>query len=185
MLKRILGIAFAVVVMISCNQVQQQSDVASMSLIKELVAEPLAYDGKEVSFEGVITHICKHSGDKMRVNQADDADFSIMVMLEQFTPQFNAAFEGKHVKLTGVLKTQVRNLDAIEHNHDHDHAHDGEEGHGCSSTEQAIATMKERGITPDIRAFIELKSFEITEIAETEEEESNEAVEVAQAAEGC
>lgn len=185
MLKKIVFIAVATMILSACNQVQQQSDVTDNRLIKELVAEPLAYDGKEVKFEGIITHICKHSGDKMRVNQVDDADFSIMVMLEEFTPQFSADFEGKHVKLTGVLKTVVRNMETIEHNHDHDHAHDGDHGHECTSTEQAVAIMQERGITPDIRAYVELKSFEITEVAEIQEEEPEETVEVALATDGC
>ena len=167
--------------MISCGQVkEQQSNAVETHLISELVSQPLEYEGKEVSFDGVISHICRHSGDKMRVNQANDTDFSIMVMLEEFQPQFSAEFEGKHVKVTGLVKTVVSNMEELEH--DHEHAHDGEEGHECSSTEEAVKLMAERGITPDIRAYIELKGFEIVE-DETEAEE--EVVEVAEVAAGC
>ncbi len=181
MIKRIALIALVGFVMISCGQVnEQQSNAVETQLISELVSQPLEYEGKEVSFDGVISHICRHSGDKMRVNQANDTDFSIMVMLEEFQSQFSAEFEGKHVKVTGLVKTVVSNMEELEHSHDH--AHDGEEGHDCSSTEEAVKLMAERGITPDIRAYVELKGFEIIE-DQTEAEE--EVVEVAEAAAGC
>ena len=192
MLKRIFILAIVAFIIQACNQATEKgTETAEVKKISELVSDPLGFDGKEVVFEGVITHICRHSGDKMRVNQLDDHDFSIMVMLEEFQTQINRDFEGRNVKVSGVLKTTVRNIDQLEENHDHDHAHDGEEGHGCSSTEEAIKRLEERGITPDIIAYVELMGFEITEIpeaTETEEEEETENVEVAEATktgDGC
>ncbi len=185
MFKRIAMIAVLGVLIYSCNQATQTAEEAQVKMISEMVTEPLSLEGQEVTFEGTITHICRHSGDKMRVNQLDDSDFSIMVMLEDFQTQINQDFEGRKVKVTGVLKTQVRNLDEMEH--DHDHAHDGEEGHECESTEEAIKMLEERGITPDVMAYIEMKGFEIIEVADTEETE-DETVEVAEATktgEGC
>lgn len=184
MIKRIALIALVGFVMISCGQVkEQQSDAVETQLISELVSQPLEYEGKEVSFEGVISHICRHSGDKMRVNQVGDTDFSIMVMLEEFKPRFSAEFEGKHVKVTGVVKTVVRNMEELEHSHEHEH--DGEEGHECSSTEEAVKLMAERGITPDIRAYVELKGFEIIEEEVEEEAEVVEVAEATEAGAGC
>ncbi|TVQ88516.1 MAG: hypothetical protein EA393_08620 [Bacteroidetes bacterium] len=191
MLKRIFILAIVALIIQSCNQATEKgTETAEVKKISELVSDPLGFEGKEVVFEGVITHICRHSGDKMRVNQLDDADFSIMVMLEDFQTQINSDFEGRNVKVSGVLKTRVRNLDQLEENHDHDHAHDGEEGHECSSTEEAIKQLEKRGITPDIVAYIEMKGFEISETIEMEEtkEEETESVEVAEASkpgEGC
>jgi len=174
----VLGVMF-----FSCNQAPQTTGETQVLKISELVAEPLGFEGKEVAFEGTITHICRHSGDKMRVNQSEDADFSIMVMLEDFQTQFSQDFEGRNVKVTGVLKTRVRNIDQLEEHHDHDHAHDGEEGHECSSTEEAAKRLQERGITPDIVAFIEMKGFEIIEVAAAEETEETEeeVIEIAEA----
>ena len=184
MVKRIAIMAAMVWVIASCGQVQQsQTETAELNKIKELVSEPLGFDGKQVSFEGIITHICRGSGDKMRVNQIDDPDFSIMVMLEQYQAQFNPDFEGMQVKLTGLLKTQVMNLDQAEERHDHDHAHD--DGHECSSTEEAIKRLNERGVTPDVRAFVELKSFEIVDPVSEEAEEELEVAEVAHSGGGC
>lgn len=198
MFKRIAIIAVLGVLIYSCNQPTQTAEEADLKMISEMVTEPLSFEGQEVTFEGTITHVCRHSGDKMRVNQMEDSDFSILVMLEEFQTQINQDFEGRNVKVTGILKTEVRNLDEMEH--DHDHAHDGEEGDECESTEEAIKMLEERGVTPDIMAYIEMTDFEILETADTEEaeveaekveeseESDNETVEVAEAAktgEGC
>ncbi|MFN2395801.1 MAG: DUF4920 domain-containing protein [Bacteroidales bacterium] len=197
MFKRLAIIAVLGVLIYSCNQPTQKAEETQVTMISEMVTEPLSYEGQEVTFEGTITHICRHSGDKMRVNQMNDSDFSILVMLEDFQTQINPDFEGRNVKVTGILKTEVRNLDEMEH--DHDHAHDGEEGHECESTEEAIKMLEEKGITPEIMAYIEMNGFEVIEEASAEEVEAteetketeetkDETVEVAEAAktgEGC
>ncbi|MBW6478211.1 MAG: hypothetical protein K0B37_02215 [Bacteroidales bacterium] len=175
MFKKIAILAVLGVIFYSCSQAPQPTEDTQVYKIAELVAEPLGFDGKEVTFEGTITHICRHSGNKMRVNQLEDADFSIMVMLEEFQTQFSPDFEGRNVKVTGLLKTSVRNIDQLEEDHE-GHDHEGEEGHGCSSTEEAVKRMQERGITPDIIAFIEMTGFEIIEVAAAEEAEAEEEV---------
>jgi len=174
MFKRNLLFAIIGLFAFACNQTSnQQSNDLQMNLISELVAEPMSFEDKEVSFEGTITHICHHSGDKMRVNQVSDTDYSILVMLEEFKPQFDLTFEGKKVKLSGILKTEVANMDQIAETHDHEHDH-GEEGHECASTTEAVNKLKEKGIAPDIRAYIVMTGFEIidenavVEVAETE-----------------
>jgi pyocin large subunit-like protein len=177
MLKRNLLFVFVGLFALACNQTTttQQSTDLQANLISELVAEPMSFENQEVSFEGTITHICQHSGDKMRVNQVSDADYSILVMLEEFKPQFNPSFEGKKVKCTGILKTEVVNMDQIAETHDHDH---GEEGHECASTTEAVNKLKEKGVTPDIRTYIVMTGFEIVDESDitVEQTENNEAV---------
>jgi hypothetical protein len=180
-MKKFATFAIVGLLIYSCGQTKKQEETNETKTISELVSEPLGFDGTQVVFEGVITHICKHSGDKMRINQVDDTDYSIMVMLEDFQPEFNPEFEGKHVRINGILKTQVLNMNEAEVTHDHAHAHDGEEGHECASTEEAVKALEEKGITPDVRAYIELKSYEIIEVAEDETlETEEETVEVAE-----
>jgi hypothetical protein len=181
MLKKIFLFAAIAGIFYSCNQTNDRTTATSdLVLISELVSEPLGFENSEVAFEGTITHICKHSGDKMRVNQLEDASYSIMVMLDEFQTQFSPEFEGKQVRVKGVLKTRIRNLDQIAENHDHDHAHDSESGHECASTEEAMKRLEEKGITPDIVAFIELTGYEVIEVAEkTEQSENEESKEVA------
>lgn len=167
MIKRLSFIAVAIVLINSCGQVkEQQAATADVQPIATLVSDPIAFDGTDVCFEGVITHVCQHSGDKIRVNQVDDQGYSIMVMLDTFKPEFSTESEGKHIRITGVLKTQVVNMDDLQADQTHDHAHEGEEGHECASSQEAVKAMQEKGITPDVRTFIELKSYELIEASE-------------------
>ncbi|MFW5758309.1 MAG: hypothetical protein ACOCYO_06475 [Bacteroidota bacterium] len=186
MLKNIFATFVIGLVMISCNQVSQNSsEEIQTRQIAELLSEPLGYEGTEVSFEGTIGHICRHGGDKMRVNQISDQDYSILVMLQDFQSQINQEFEGKQVKVNGILKTEVIEPEENHtHNHDHDHDHaDHDHGHAnhdhehanhdhdhasaevneddCESTEQAIKKLEEKGIEPNIFTFVEMTSFKI------------------------
>jgi hypothetical protein len=123
--------------------------------ISEILSDPLEYDSKSVQIEGVISHVCRHSGDKMRVMQ-DDSDLSILVMLGDFTGKLDAESEGRRVVLSGLLVTEVTNLDDLTaHNHD-----DGEEAHACESTLQAVEAMKAKGLDANIRTFIALNQYE-------------------------
>ena len=162
-MKRFFLILFAGLIMAACsNQPGQQTgaEVQAYS-IEQLAHEPLSFEGQTVKFEGVIGHICQHSGDKMRVVQVDNDAFSMQVMLGDLMHNFSPEHEGSLVAVTGTLKTVVRNLDALEEAETHDHDHDHEDGHDCSSTTEAIRRMAEKGIDPDIRPYVELLAFEI------------------------
>lgn len=147
----------------------QGQAVVESHTIETLASNPMDFEGKTVKFEGLIGHICHHSGDKMRIVQLDNDAFSMQVMLGDLMNQFKVEDEGREIAVTGVFKTVVRNLDALEaaeaHDHDHDHGHEDdhehEDGHACSSTEEAIKRMAEKGIDPDIRPYVELLAFEI------------------------
>ncbi len=120
--------------------------------ITELVEQPMDFEGMTVRLEGVIDHMCRHSGDKMRVAQPDDDAVSIQVRLGDFMNQFDVEYEGSEVAVVGTLKIEVMNMEELEQ-------HD--EGHDCESTEEAIALMAERGIDPNIRPYVDLQAFEI------------------------
>jgi hypothetical protein len=157
MLQRFIGIMAIILIVASCSS--QQSDTGQTSSIEvnisEILSDPLVYDSKSVQIEGVISHVCRHSGDKMRVMQ-DNSDLSILVMLGDFTGKLDAGSEGQRVVLSGMLITEVTNLDDLTaHNHD-----DGEEAHACESTLQAVEAMKAKGLDANIRTFISLNQYE-------------------------
>ena len=159
-MKRFLLLMIAGLLMTACgSQPQQQAEsVVNTYTIEQLAVEPLVYEGQTVRFEGVIDHMCRHSGDKMRVAQVDNDTYSMQVMLGDMMDQFSQEHEGAGVVITGVLQTAIRNLDELEEDHhDDDHDHD----HACDSTEEAIRRMAEKGISPDIRPYVELIAFEV------------------------
>ncbi|MEE4176922.1 MAG: hypothetical protein V2I46_05370 [Bacteroides sp.] len=160
-MKRFALLLFAGLFFASCGQQgakQEEAEVATIG-IAELVTTPMDFENQEVSIEGVINHMCRHSGDKLRLAEIGGEGLSIEVMLGEFASQFNPELEGKELAVTGILKTSVSNMDALEA--ELENAHEGEEGHECETTEEAIAKMKELGIDPNIVAYIEMTGFEL------------------------
>ncbi len=154
-MKGIILLFAAGLVMVACGgpaTEERSEEIIEDHPIAELVEKHMEFDGRTVRFEGVIDHMCRHSGDKMRVAQPDDDGMSIQVRLGEFMNQFNVDHEGSEVTIIGALMTEVLNMEELEQ-------HD--EGHDCESTEEAVRMMAERGIEPNIRPYIELQGFEI------------------------
>lgn len=120
--------------------------------IAGMVSEPLEFEGKTVRFEGVIDHMCRHSGDKMRIVQLDDSEMSLQVMLGDLMDEFRPEYEGSEILITGTFRTQVLNMDELAQQ---------DEDHGCESTEEALKLMAERGIDPNVRPYVELRNYTI------------------------
>lgn len=161
-MKRVLF--FTVVIMIiaaSCGQktTKQAEAVPSFEAynISELVANPMEYADKLVKIEGVINHMCRHSGDKMMVKE-NDSDLSIQVMLGELASEFSVESEGKEVVVEGVMKFTVNNKEELG---EEQHQHEGEEDHDCESEKAAAEALKAKGIDPSIRAFIEIVKYEL------------------------
>jgi hypothetical protein len=156
--KAILSLAI-ILIAVSCSSDRGNGNISAsgesplLVSITEILSDPLEYDGKAISIEGVITHVCRHSGDKMRVMQ-QGSDLSLQIMLGDFTGRFDAESEGMPVKLTGLLLTEVTNLDELAH-----HTHEGE-SHECENTRQAVEVMKARGLDPRIRTYLALNHYE-------------------------
>ncbi len=171
-MKRVLVLMLTVVLAYACgNQTKQAEEAVETRTIAELVSAPLDFEGKTVQFTGLIGHMCRNSGDKMRIVQMDDSAYSIQVMLGEMASQFSPEMEGSEIVITGVLMATVTNMDALAHEHgedcDHeegeecedDHAH--EDGHECETTLQAVEMLKQKGIDPKISVNIQLVSFEV------------------------
>ena len=160
-MKRFALLLVAGLIFASCGQqgAKQEEAEVVMFEIADLVSTPMDYENQEVRIEGLINHLCRHSGDKLRLAEFGGEGLSIEVMLGEFASQFNPEMEGQELVVTGVLKTAVSNMDALEA--ELEHAHEGEEGHECETTQEAVAKMKELGIDPNILAYIERTSFEL------------------------
>lgn len=166
MIHKITGILAIVMIFASCSsgRTDKGSHLAEgltiEASISELLSDPLEYDNKQVRIEGVISHVCRHSGDKMRVLQ-DGSDLSIQVMLGDFTGQFDTESEGKRVSLSGILMTEVTNMDELTaHIHEGEEGHEHEADHDCESTREAVEAMKAKGLDASIRTWIALNQYE-------------------------
>ncbi|MFO7872981.1 MAG: hypothetical protein R6U62_00670 [Bacteroidales bacterium] len=155
-MKKLFFILFAGVILVSCNSQaggDSQDNVQSLT-VEEMVQTPLDYEGQEVRFDAIISHVCTHSGDKMRVIQPDNDVYSIQVMLGDYMGQITTENEGELVTVNGTLHTEVINLDEVYDEHEDD------EDHACETTEEAISLLEEHGVDPDIHPYIELHTIE-------------------------
>lgn len=151
------------VAVISCRQGGVKQTVAPAETtpvitISELITNPVEYGDKLVRIDGVIDHMCRNSGQKMRVKE-DGSDLSIEIQLGSLASEFSVELEGKAISLEGVLKYTVANRDALGEDAPQ-HGNKGEE-HDCE-TEKAVAeALKAKGLDPSINVFINMTRYEI------------------------
>ena len=55
----------------STDKEATQTEKVISATIQELLAQPAEYDGQEVAISGMVTHVCKHGGQKCFVLDAD------------------------------------------------------------------------------------------------------------------
>jgi len=106
-----------------------QTEQVVKATIQELLAQPADYDGKEVAISGMVTHVCKHGGQKCFV-LADDGETQIRIVPSGDIDEFKIDLEGSTVAFKGTFK--VLNLvEAEEHvaEHDSKEHHDTEMAH--------------------------------------------------------
>ena len=72
-MKRFALAIVAVFFFVGCGQqtATQEEAVIETYEIAELISNPLDFENQEVRIEGIISHICRHSGEKMRVAEID------------------------------------------------------------------------------------------------------------------
>lgn len=129
------------------NQAASENSIVEAN-ISELLSNPLEYDSKTVEIEGVISHVCRHTGNKMRVLQ-DGSDLSILVMLEDFTGEFDVESEGQRVALSGQLVAEVTNIGEL-----------AEEADDCETSREAVEAMKAKGLDADINTYVSMSRYE-------------------------
>ncbi len=101
--------------------------------VENLLAQPEAYDGKEVKISGMVTHVCKHSGKRLHLAGTDQ---STKIRIEAGSVgQFERELEGSDIIATGIFKGElVDDGSAVEHGCNHD---TGEASHTLNDQESA------------------------------------------------
>jgi len=105
-----LYIIFTLVLGFACTNNTGENDGTSSTdemvveaSINELQENPEEYVGKKVSIEGIVTHVCRHEGQKMFITSTNP-DEKIKITAGEDDTGFNLELEGQTVKVTGILK---------------------------------------------------------------------------------
>lgn len=128
----LLVIAFA------CNEKPQSDNtsenadiekVETIVLVDQLLEDPDTYVGKVVEIEGLVTHVCKHSGKRLHLTSTATNEM-IRVEATGNITQFERELEGSDVRITGKVQKLVIDEDYLskwenemtskgeDHNHD-------------------------------------------------------------------
>jgi len=126
MQRLIVWVLFAVLLG-SCNQpvknegteteASKTEEVVSAT-IQELLAQPAVYDGKEVAISGMVTHVCRHGGQKCFVLD-EDGETQIRIVPSGDIDEFQIALEGSTVAFKGTFKV-LNAVQAEVHVADHE-----------------------------------------------------------------
>jgi hypothetical protein len=135
---RFLLIAAMAGLVASCNQATSKGAEDSQATVKdeiiavtveELIATPADYKGKEVAISGMVTHVCRHGGQKCFI-VGEDGESQIRIEPSGDIDEFKIDLEGSNVAFKGTFKVltplqaeaHVEDHDSKEH-HDHEMAH--------------------------------------------------------------
>lgn len=137
-MKRVTLLVIIAVVLSSCGQTGQSERAVSQedekdkiltATVEEMLAEPAVYDGKEVAISGMVTHVCRHGGQKCFV-VGKDGESQLRIVPSGDIDEFKIELEGSTVAFKGTFKV-LNPVQAEEHVADHDSKehHDSEMAH--------------------------------------------------------
>ena len=146
-------IAFLVV---SCNQANKENSTESTEVeqivtasIHELLATPADYDGKEVAVSGMVTHVCRHGGQKCFI-VAEDGETQIRIVPGGDIDEFKIELEGSNVAFKGVFRVlNTVEAEALVEDHESKEHHEVEQSHSeAEKADYFVEAVDFKEVTP-------------------------------------
>ncbi len=143
-MQRVILLVLVATLMGACNQSAQNDGVDSSKVekvkivaatVEEMLAQPADYDGKEVAISGMVTHVCRHGGQKCFI-VGDDGETQIRIVPAGDIDEFEIDLEGSTVAFKGTFKV-LNPVQAQEHVEDHDSKEHHENEMAHSDAEKA------------------------------------------------
>jgi len=139
-MKKIVLLLGAVVLFTACNRAPKENseakadaapvEITSISVAQAL-ADPASLVNKEVSITGMVTHVCKHGGQKLFIID-EDPEKQLRINVGEGIPEFDIALEGSTVTFTGtfkILSTEETEAMQGENKEMHEEEHANPEAH--------------------------------------------------------
>lgn len=100
MFKNLLFVFAISAFFVSCNQ-SETKEVANLT-IDNFQSQAEKYVNQEITIEGTVNHVCKHSGKRMFIIN-DNPDVSIKIIPGNNIPGFDVELEGSEVFIKGLI----------------------------------------------------------------------------------
>lgn len=154
-MKQIFLLMAAVIIFSACQtnnnaNSNQDSNIPVIS-VDEFFGNPALYVDKEVAIEGLVTHVCKHGGQKLFLAGVE-TPATIRINTSESIPEFGIEMEGNTTRFKGVVKIMDDSFLAEATAEEESH-HPG--GENADSQEQVARRNKEY--------YIIASSFEVVD----------------------
>jgi len=139
--------------------------IETVVLVDDLMSDPDAYVGKVIELEGLVTHVCKHSGKRLHLTSAATNEMVRVEATGDIT-QFERELEGSDVRITGLVQKQVIDEDYLS-KWENEMASKGENHDHSESVEESeqITNMRKRledsGQDQLVSYWVDGTSFEV------------------------
>jgi len=119
--------------------------VENVIVVDEFLNDPDAYVGKIVEIEGLVTHVCKHSGKRLHLTSTESNKMVRVEAAEGIT-QFDRELEGSDLVIAGLVQKQVIDEDYLAKweteisgkGENHDHSMDEEQSEQLNSMRKQL-----------------------------------------------
>ena len=141
---------------VSCNQASKENSTESTEIeeivsatIHELLATPADYDGKEVAVSGMVTHVCRHGGQKCFI-VAEDGETQIRIVPSGDIDEFKIELEGSTVAFKGVFRVlNPVETEELEENYESKEHHAVEQSHSeAEKADYFVEAIDFKEVTP-------------------------------------
>jgi hypothetical protein len=144
--------------MVSCNLSNQEEGTGSAisqeekivsATIEELLSEPTVYRDQMVAVSGMVTHVCRHGGQKCFI-LAGDGKTQLRVVIGGEIDEFETSLEGSTVAFKGIFKIldTEQTEKHLESHEDQEH-HEEERAHSQAERSSYYLEAKDvREVTP-------------------------------------
>ena len=152
MIKKLFGLTLMAAMFVSCGTSTDKNEAAETEKeiakveFASLIEDPAEFEGKEISLEGKVVHVCKHSGKKMFI-VGENPDIRLFISAGEEVAKFPMELQGSIVAVTGKLaKVEVGEKHGEGEHKEGEHKEgegkegEAEEGEACE-TEAAIAAQ--------------------------------------------
>jgi hypothetical protein len=117
--------------------------------VEEILAQPAEYENKQIAISGMVTHVCRHGGQKCFV-LGQDGETQIRIVPGGDIDEFTIDLEGSTIAFRGTFKIlDTRQASELMEDHESQAEHDQEMAHSeAEKADYFIEAIDFKEVTP-------------------------------------
>jgi len=111
MKKSLILLVAMVFALFSCKQAEKPADEIQTLTLEQVLSDNFEYKGGQVELEGLVLHVCAHSGKKMFIGNPDNPEQKIQIFTSDNISSFPKDLEGVKVSVVGTLEEEKLDME--------------------------------------------------------------------------